>query len=250
MQRHWFRYALILVACLALQAAHKDFWEIKDSSSWSDEEKQVLLVQSPWAKEGFVRMGLEKKRDTGLGYGNNGRKGGDMPDMRPGTQPGAQRSYPIGEEVPPVPNPDKGLPVEFRVIARWETAKPVRLAGRPEVPEVAGQFYVVRLRGLPLMPPPKVARGEVAPNPNESMLKAIKDGTRLERKDKPDIPCAHLFMGSGDKSNEVLLFFPRREDDPITVADKLVTLESRFAPFHLSIKFPLKEMMYKGELSL
>ena len=109
---------------------------------------------------------------------------------------------------------------------------------------------MVRLRGLPLMPPSKVAPGDVAPNPNEGMLKAIKDGSRLERKDKPTIPCAHLFTGSGDKLNEVLLFFPRREDDPITVADKLVILESRFAAFHLSIKFPLKDMLYKGELSL
>lgn len=250
MQRHWFRAALILVACLALQAARKDFWEIKDSSSWSNEEKQVLLVQSPWAKEGFARMEVEKKRGTGPGYGNNGRKGGDMPDLRPGAPAGGQRSVPIGEEVPPVPNPDSGPPVQFRVLARWETAKPVRLAGRPEVPEVTGQFYVIRLRGLPLMPPPKVAPGEVAPNPNEGMLQAIKAGSRLERKDKPAIPCAHLFTGSGDTSNEVLLFFPRREDDPITVADKLVTLESRFVAFHLSIKFPLKDMLYKGELSL
>jgi len=38
--------------------------------------------------------------------------------------------------------------------------------------------------------------------------------------------------------------------DPIKVADKLVILESRFAPFHLSVKFPLKDMMYKGELAL
>ncbi len=250
MQRPWFRTALILVACLALQAARKDFWEIKDSSNWTNEEKQVLLIQSPWAKEGFARMEVEKKRGTGPGYGSNGRKGVDMPDPRPGAPPGGQRSVPIGEEVPPVPNTDSGPPVQFRVLARWETAKPVRLAGRPEVPEVTGQFYVVRLRGLPLMPPSKVAPGDVAPNPNEGMLKAIKDGSRLERKDKPTIPCAHLFTGSGDKLNEVLLFFPRREDDPITVADKLVTLESRFAAFHLSIKFPLKDMLYKGELSL
>jgi len=250
MQRHWFRTALILVACLALQAARKDFWEIKDSSSWSREEKQVLLIQSPWAKEGFARMEVEKKRATGPGYGSNGRKGVDMPDPRPSAPPGGQRSVPIGEEVPPVPNTDSGPSVQFRVLARWETAKPVRLAGRPEVPEVTGQFYVVRLRGLPLMPPSKVAPGEVAPNPNEGMLKAIKDGSRLERKDKPTIPCAHLFTGSGDKSNEVLLFFPRREDDPITVADKLVILESRFAAFHLSIKFPLKDMLYKGALAL
>jgi hypothetical protein len=134
------------------------------------------------------------------------------------------------------------------VLARWESALPVRLAGGPEVPELTGQFYVMRLRGLPLMPA-KGKPGEVAPNPNERMLQAIKDGSRLERKDKPGIPCAHLFTGSGDAATEVLLFFPRAADS-IVVADKLVALESRFALFHLSVKFPLKDMMYKGELAL
>jgi hypothetical protein len=47
----------------------------------------------------------------------------------------------------------------------------------------------------------------------------------------------------------VLLFFPRGTD-PIQVADKIVILESRFAPFYLSVKFPLKDMMYKGQLAL
>ena len=139
--------------------------------------------------------------------------------------------------------------MQFRVLARWESAKPVRLAGGPETPELTGEFYVIRLRGLPLMPPPKAKPGEVAPNPNENMLHAIKEGSRLERKGKPDIACAHLFTGSGVAANEALLFFTRVAD-PITAADKLVTLESRFAPFHLSVKFPLKEMMYKGELAL
>ncbi len=236
-------------ACLALRAAHKEFWESKDPGSWSNEEKQALLSQSPWARDGFARMEVEKNRHTTPGYGNNGRPGGDMPDMRPGVPPGGVRSVPIGEKPPPVPNLDPGHPVQFRVLARWESAKPVRLAGGPEVPELTGQFYVIRLQGLPLMPPPKAKPGEDAPDPNEDMLNAIREGSRLERKDKPDIRCAHLFTGSGDAANEVLLFFPRGAD-PITVADKLVTLESRFAPFHLSVKFPLKDMMYKGELAL
>jgi hypothetical protein len=34
------------------------------------------------------------------------------------------------------------------------------------------------------------------------------------------------------------------------LADKLVTLESRFGVFQLSVRFPLKDMMYKGELAL
>jgi hypothetical protein len=156
---------------------------------------------------------------------------------------------PIGEPIPPVPKPASGEPVQFRVLARWETAKPVRLAGGPEVPELTGQFYVIRLRGLPLMPPPKVEPGEVPPDPNEGMLQAIKDGTRLERAGKVPIPCAHLFKGSGNASNEVLLFFSR-VGDAITIENKVITLESRFAMFHLSIKFLLKDMIYKGELAL
>jgi hypothetical protein len=114
---------------------------------------------------------------------------------------------------------------------------------------VTGQFYVIRVLGLPLMPPPKTKPGETAANPNEGLLQAIKEGSRLERKDKPAIACAHLFTGSGDAATQVLLFFPRGSD-PITVADKQVTLDSRFGQFHLSIRFPLKEMMYRGELAL
>jgi hypothetical protein len=241
--------AAMLPACLALRAARKEFWDSKDPASWSNDEKQVLLGQSPWAQEGFVRMEVEKNRRPTQGYGNNGRQGDDMPDTRPGGVPGGVRSVPIGEAPPPVPNPDPGHPVQFRVLARWESAKPVRLAGGPEVPELTGQFYVIRLRGLPLMPLPKAKPGEVAPNPNEGMLQAIQVGSRLQRKFKPGIPCAHLFTGLGDAATEVLLFFPRGAD-PITMADKLVTLESRFALFHLSVKFPLKDMMYQGELAL
>jgi hypothetical protein len=139
--------------------------------------------------------------------------------------------------------------VQFRVLARWESAKPVRLAGGPELPEETAQFYVIRLRGMPLLPPPKGGSGENAPNPNQGMLEAIERGSRIERKDKSPISCAHLLTGSGQSATELLLFFARGED-PITVAEKLVTLESRFGPFHLSIKFPLKDMMYQGVLAL
>jgi hypothetical protein len=236
-------------ACLALWAARREFWDSKDPASWSNDEKQLLLGQSPWAQDGLARMEERTGRRTTPDYGNNGRPGGGMPDIGPGTPPGGVRSVPIGERPPKPPNPDPGHPVQFRVLARWESAKPVRLAGGPELPELSGQFYVIRLRGLPLMPPPKTGPAEGAPNPNEFMLQAIQQGSQLERKNKPGIPCAHLFTGAGDAATEVLLFFPR-EADPIQVADKLVTLDSWFAPFHLSVKFPLKDMMYLGELAL
>jgi hypothetical protein len=172
-----------------------------------------------------------------------------MPDVRPGVPHGGTKSVPIGEAPPRPPNPDPGHPVQFRVLARWETANPVRLAGGPEMPELSGKHYVIRLRGLPLMPPSKDKPEETPASRNEGLLEAIKSGSRLERKDKPAIPCNHLFTGSGDAATDVLLFFSR-ESNPITVADKFVTLESRFVPFHFSVKFSLKEMIYHGELAL
>ena len=229
----------------ALRAALGEFWNSKDPAQWSTEEKQLLLNQSPWAREGVARMELDRKLRA-----NHPPPGGGMPDIRPGTPPGGVPSVPIGGDAPPkAPNPDPGRPLEFRVLARWETAKPVRLAGGPELPGETAQFYVIRLRGLPLMPPPKTKPGESAPDPNEGILAAVKDGSHLERKGKAPIACAHLFKGSGDSAAEVLLFFPRG-GEPITPADKLVTLESWFTVFHLSVKFPLRDMIYKGELSL
>jgi hypothetical protein len=242
-RRFWLQ-AAVWAACPSLRAARKEFWETKDPASWTKEEKELLLGQSPWARQGFARM--EEKQD-----GSDGKRRGQdvqMPDTRPGAPPGGARSVPIGE---PIPRPPKGggEPVQFRVLARWETAKPVRLAGGPEVPEATGQFYVIRLRGLPLMPAPKAAPGETVSDPNEGMLQALKAGSELDRSGKAAIRCAHLFTGSGNLSSDVLLFFSRAAD-PITIADKVVTLESRFAPFSLTIKFPLKEMMYRGELAL
>lgn len=231
-----------------MPAAHKEFWETQDPGSWTNEEKQVLLWQSPWAREGSARM--EQKREPTVGYNSKGQQGVDMPDNRPGVGPTGVKSVPIGEPIPPVPKAGSGEPVQFRVLARWETATPVRLAGGPAVPELTGKFYVIRLRGLPLMPPPKVKPGEeTPPDPNEGMLQAINEGTRLERAHKAPLSCAHLFTGAGNGAPDVLLFFSRGAD-PITIADKVVILESRFAVFHLSIKFPLKEMIYKGKLTL
>jgi len=242
--------AAIWTAVHALPAARKEFWESKEPAAWSSEEKQVLLGQSPWAREGTVRFDVEKQHATAAGsYEGVARPGANVPGANPNARPGATPSVPIGERPPPAPTTDTGQNVRFSVLARWETALPVRLAGGPAMPEGTAQFYVLRLQGLPLLPPRKGKNGESLPDPNEGILEAIKQGSRLERKGNAAISCAHLLTGSGESATEVLLFFARGKD-PIVVGDKEVTLESRFGPFHLSIKFPLKDMLYKGVLAL
>jgi hypothetical protein len=232
----------------ALQAARRDFWQDKAPTDWSSEEKQIILEQSPWARQGIVLLAAERKRAPQPSPGAT-RPGGGVPGARPNERLGEVASVPIGQPMPPVPRADTGPPVQFRVLARWESAQPVRLAGGPELPKETEGFYVIRLRGMPLLPPPKSAGGENVPNPNQGLLDAIKQSARIERRDGTAISCTHLLTGSGDSATELLLFFPRGED-PITVQEKEVNLECSFGPFHLSVKFPLKEMTYKGALAL
>jgi hypothetical protein len=241
--------ATIWPALHALRAARNEFWENKDPAKWSDQEKRTLLGQSPWAREGIVRFEVERKgaRATAR-YEGVQRPGGGVPGALPGNTPGGVTSVPIGEAPPPPPSTDNGQSVQFRVLARWESAKPIRLASGPALPEGTERFYVIRLRGMPLLPP-KSGGAEGVPNPNQSMLEAIQQNSRIERKDKSAIPCAHLLTGSGASATELLLFFERGAD-PIAVGEKAVTLESRFGPFQLSVKFPLKDMMYRGALAL
>ena len=248
-RRRLLQAATIWPAFHALAAARKEFWENKDAAEWSAEEKRILLGQSPWAREGIVRFEIERKGARATApYEGVQRPGGGVPGALPGGTPGGVTSVPIGEAPPPVPSTDTGQSVQFRVLARWESAKPIRLAGGPELPEGTERFYVIRLQGMPLLPP-KSGGAEGVPNPNQSMLEAIQQNSRIERKDKIAIPCAHLLTGSGASATELLLFFARGTD-PITVGEKTVTLESRFGPFHLSVKFPLKDMMYRGALAL
>jgi len=54
------------VACPSLRAARKEFWESKDPAIWSKEEKEILLWQSPWAREGFARIEENKTLHRGL----------------------------------------------------------------------------------------------------------------------------------------------------------------------------------------
>lgn len=251
-RRRLLRAAAFWPAFRALHAARPDFWETKAPAAWTAEEKQLLLAQSPWAREGIVRFDAAPKHPASPGYQSIARPGNDIPGANPASIPGSGNSVPIGEKPPPAPSTDTGQSVQFRALARWESARPIRLAGGPELPPETSGFYVIRLQGLPLLPPPKTAAAGANPNganPNEGMLQAIRQGSFLERRSAAAIPCSHLLTGSGDSSTEVLLFFARVKDS-ITVAEKSVTLESRFGPFHLSVKFPLKEMLYKGALAL
>src|SRR5689334_15480882 len=99
-RRQWLQAVPVWVAGPSLRAARKEFWESKDPATWSNEEKQSLLWQSPWAREGFARMDEKKPASPD---GNSGGRGIELPDTRPGVPPGGVKSVPIGEPVSRAP---------------------------------------------------------------------------------------------------------------------------------------------------
>jgi hypothetical protein len=114
-RRRLLQAATIWPAFRALQAARKEFWETKEPADWSDEEKRILLGQSPWAREGTVRFEVDAKRGAGAGsYQGVARPGGGVPGAIPGAPPGTAESVPIGERPPPPPTTDTGQSIQFR----------------------------------------------------------------------------------------------------------------------------------------
>ena len=243
-RRRLLQAAILWPASRALHAANKAFWDTKEPSAWSTEEKNLMLSDSPWARGGVAQFDTGKR--PAKPYEGVARPGGGTPGANPGmNNPTAPVSVPFGEKPPPAPTTDTGRDVKFGVLARWESAAPVQLAGGAALSAEASKYYVIRLRGMPLLPATKT---ETVLARNQDILAAIEKGSRLERKDTA-IPCAHLLAGSGDAALDLLLFFERGAR-PITVAEKVVTLECAFRPFHVTIKFALKEMVYKGSLAL
>jgi len=228
----------------AVPAAARDFWKEKDPAAWTPEEKDALLYQSPWARQGTLLFTREIKHEPPPTVAT---PGAGVPGARPANTPRTGTpTVPMGEPIPPPPGSGKGEPPKFPVLVRWETARPVQLAGGAKLPEETSAYYVIRLKGMPLMRP---RPGKDEPNPNLGLLEAIKQDSLIQRKNRDPLRCNHLLTGSGNEVTDLLLFFPR-QPDPITLAENEVEFITAFGSFRLSLKFPLKEMVFQGALML
>jgi hypothetical protein len=217
--------SLWVLASAALAAA--DFWEAKPFLEWSDKEAEKLLTDSPWAALIAVPLpnrGPVPTADTGGGGRGGGGRGGGGAE---GFGPGAQR---------------------VRLTISWRSALPLKQAVARQQVGKAGTItaeeqaaldrddglYVVAIQGLP----PQYTRA----GPN-NIIEAF-----LRRDGKPAIGATRgnaLMMRGGAL---LLVGFPKT--DPITVSDGDVEFDIKMGEFGFKKKFKLKEMVYKGELTL
>jgi len=225
--------AAFLLASAALTAA--DFWEEKDFTTWSPQQIDKMLTDSPWAKKATIVLGSLREgggsgggfQSGGAGFGGGGGTtdsaggGGEFSGVRRITATVAWIS---------------ALPVR-QAIARLRAGvdAPV-LPDDKRLPEDEA-FYVVAVAGMPTRVAQAASRNEVV------------DKTDLKSKRKEPIKPADIRIVPESKETvRVEFVFPR--SNAITLDDKEVEFVTKIGAADITRKFTLADMMVRGRLAL
>jgi hypothetical protein len=206
------RVLLCIAAATILYSA--EFWLDKKPADWTDDEKQRLLTQSPWAKT--VAAGLDATRGT--------------LNPRIYSVPGGQVQSPQMRDRAPDAVP------ALQGVVRWESAAPVRAASAKPLPEEAEGRLVISVTMTGAMNVPKVADSE------DEQLRA----TSLQAKGKSAVN--PVLMMRDEKTTVIYYFFEKK--DAIKPADKEWVFETSFGPLEMKAKFLAREMRVQGAPAL
>jgi hypothetical protein len=197
-------------------------WVEKKPGEWSPKDIQTILNQSPWAREARLEM--------------------NAPTASPGGMPGGQRE--IG-----------GMPAEFKVLVRWESGLPIRLARKNISPpnNPPGQ-YVLSISRLPtayiaIASGGNRGRGAEKDPSRAELAERIAQSTTLQREGKDPISANHAEWAEDDFSPRMMIFFPLPRQ-PIRLEDREVGLICQIGAFVVRARFSLKRMVYRGALEL
>jgi len=129
------------------------------------------------------------------------------------------------------PRDQQGLE-QYIALVRWDSALPIREAGRIKPNADYADYYVVSITGLP-------ARRFT------QMLDSIKGTTKIRLNGKTQLPATRVAVTDG----ALVFFFPRNER-AITLRDKEVLFYRPVGRMELRVKFSPKEMTYLRQLEL
>src|SRR5688572_12945399 len=224
--------AAFLLASAALTAA--DFWEEKDFTTWSPQQVEKMLTDSPWAKKATIVVGSLREVETSGGFSSGGAGfgggGGAARDGGGGEFQGVRR---ITVTVAWV----SALPIRQAVARRWiGLDAPVPTDQQRQLSEDE-PFYVVAVVGLPI----RVVQG--------GTIDEVRDKTALRsgRKD-PIKPEDIRVFPDGDQSVRVEFVFPKT--NAIALDDKDVEFVTKMGNADITKKFGLADMMVRDRLAL
>jgi len=216
------RDAILLGLGLPLWASENAFWNETKPSDWTAEERRQLLTRSPWARPAEVKF-------------NSGPGSLAWPDAGMYGMPGT------------IPSNPTDAPRHYGAMVRWESALPVREATGSKAKNDFGGDYVVSVLGdLPMIGNRVKDESE---DEYQARLDNLKQYTRLEKHGGPIYLVKIGYQPGPDAANSGTRFYFDR-NNPITLRDGQVTFVTRLGPIDVKCKFPLKEMVFRGELEL
>ena len=226
------RTGLPLIACAAAFCA-TEVWNTKVSSHWTEAEANLILNNSPWAKQvktktaqsgGARRSGGGRGGGMGRRGGIGGYPGGGYPPAGGGGGRGGANNAPMS------------------ALVRWESAKPVQEAetrlqnlsapadSKPasdsagkEAPNPFENHYVVSVIGLRATGRQN-GRNQGDDGGSRQMRDQLLTTTQLVRKNKTPIGPDDVKVKTDGGASEIQFFFPNTS--PISQDDKEVTFHT------------------------
>jgi hypothetical protein len=229
----WTRRGILTLAAGAgatrLFAYGSDPWEKKDPSDWTHEDVEKLTSKSPWAKE----VSASTPSTGGMGGMGGGGMGGGM-----GRRGGMGRPGAGGQS--------------YKGIVLWESAKPIVLAKKTEIPKEFANHYVISVSGIPLnggRSRQYQTQGEDSSQSSQDTLDRLKQVTFLEPKGRRDAQPGVVQQPVTGAYGSVWFGFDR-DFLNLKAEDKEASFTTQFGQMTIKAKFNLKDMMFKGELAV
>jgi hypothetical protein len=242
-----------------------DFWNRKEASSWSEEEREQLKTKSPWAKKTRAELtgggggrgrGIESMDSGGSKGTFGGMSGADSNGIREGGGRGG-RGGGRGGDIE-----GGSAPQGPEVVVRWENAPPVLEATKLKLPADLVDHYAISITGLPPQmlaailaggrgrgegAPPEAAQPEDPAERQKAMLDRLLHSVTLTAKGR-DPQGADLMRQAFN--NQTLIFGFAKQGFPLSPTDKDVQFQLKLGALTVKAKFEPKEMTYKGVLAL
>jgi hypothetical protein len=236
------RIPFLLSAGAILLLGADPFWKTKPIPSWTTEDAQQILTESPWAKiniAGIARLQSEDERRaggemgqaTGVGFDgiNNGKK--PMPNM----------SSIVGG---PNANPKRtGADTFEKLKVVWESALPVHVAELKshdiEPPTLSGDGYTIAVYQIP--------NATLKGDPKK-LGDPLKHDAVLRREGKPDVRAISAEVFPREDGIVVTYRFPLSAE--LTKKDGTVTFQAQIGRLIVQQVFFLEEMLIQGKLEL
>ena len=150
---------------------------------------------------------------------------------------------------------DKRLLPDFKLLVRWESGLPVRLARKMAPASNDGSHYMLSMSRLPmafmqaLSNGGRAGQGSAKSTDPAEMAARVAQFSFIRRDGKDPLPADQAYWSESDFESRIMISFSKGRQ-PIELTEREVTFVSRIGDLIVRAPFFLKEMLYHGKLEL